>query len=74
MDNPAEEKTLKDLWKKFEKGDSLSDDELEDLIISASVGLNYLKARNEKFVSFKTQLDLDTLKRIKRWREEPFEK
>ncbi len=66
-----EEASLESLWKKYEKDDPLSDEELEELIVSATVGLNYLNARGERFVSFKTILDLETLRRIKKYRQEP---
>lgn len=65
----AEETNLRDAWIKFERGDHLSDEEIEDLIISASVGLNYLSARRERFVSFKTRCDLEALRSMKKWRE-----
>lgn len=65
-----DETNLDVLWKKFEQGDPLSDKELEDLIVSATVGLNYLNARGERFVSSKTILDLETLLLMKKWRGE----
>ena len=59
---------LKDAWEKYEKTGVLSDEELDSLIESAESGLKYLEARGERFVSFKTILDLEFLTRMKRSR------
>ena len=53
---------LKELWETFGKGDPLSDNDLRRLIKNAESALEYLDARNERFVSFKTIFDLETLR------------
>lgn len=55
-------KSLKELWNVFGCGDPITDEELNTLIVSAQSGIEYLEARGEKFVLFKTILDLETLK------------
>jgi len=54
--------TLKAAWDKLERGDPLTDLELKHLKKSAEQGLAYLEARGERFVLFKTRLDLETIK------------
>jgi hypothetical protein len=53
---------LKKLWMNFDLGEPLTDSDLKDLIKSAEDALTYLDARNERFVSSKTRLDLETLR------------
>lgn len=68
--DPAENNILINMWRKFDRGDPLTDSELSELIESASDGLRYLQARGERFVSYKTIMDLETLRGFQRARRE----
>lgn len=52
---------LKTLWRKFDKGDALTTDELKLLRISAEQGEAYLAARGDRLSLFKTRCDLSTI-------------
>ena len=60
--NVDDERVLADTWQKFDRGDPITDGELKELINSAKEGLRYLRARGERFVSYKTILDIETLR------------
>lgn len=63
---------LKELWDTFAKGDPLTDDDIKSLIKSAESALEYLDARRERFVSFKTRLDLERLRSYQTARKKGF--
>ena len=65
-----EERSLKQLWQIFDKGDMLTDKELDRLMKNAQEGLTYLLARGERFVSFKTYLDMERIRSYVFWRKE----
>lgn len=61
MSQPTYEE-LRDAWETFDRGDKLTDQQLKMLKKNAEDGLKYLEARGERFVCFKTILDLDSIK------------
>jgi hypothetical protein len=52
---------LRGLWKRYDTGDHIKDDELLELINSAQAGFVYLLARDESLAAAKTSMDLRTL-------------
>lgn len=61
---------LKAAWIKFDKGDHVSDRELDALIANAKEGQRYLHARGERFVSSRTSQDLMALEGYQRARKD----
>jgi hypothetical protein len=61
---------LRLLWKIFDRGDPLSDKELESLLRSSNDGIAFLEVRGETGgVLFKARLDLEKLMSFKLARE-----
>ena len=53
---------MKERWAKFRRGDALSKQELEALIMECQTGISWLEARGETGgVLFKARIDLETL-------------
>jgi hypothetical protein len=63
------ERTLRDLWEVFDRGDHLSDGDLKILISSAESGLRYLHARGERLAASRTAMDLERLRSYVFWRK-----
>jgi len=63
--------TLKTLWQMFDRGDPLTDDDLETLRVNAVEGLRYLQARGDNLTSFKTISDLEKIRSFQ-WERQNF--
>jgi hypothetical protein len=62
--------TMKPLWEKFDRGDPITDSELGMLKKQIEQGISYLEARGERFVLFKSRLDLERINGYIRARKE----
>lgn len=61
MTTTVEAEALREAWRKFDKGDHLTDAELRTLKRSAEEGERYLVARGERLATAKTRLDLSRI-------------
>ena len=59
-------KTVRTLWEAFDRGDSLSDRELQTLITQADAALSYLSDRGPTFGLAHTKTYMDLLK-MRQW-------
>jgi len=53
---------MRELWEKFDRGDSLTTSELQRLLKCAKGGEAYLEARGEQLACFKTRFDITRIK------------
>lgn len=61
----------REMWRKFEYGESLTTGELRLMKRQAEQGLEYLRARGEKLAMSKTSMDIATINSMLMARKEP---